>query len=181
MTTNKLHLMLDLETLSLRSNAAVIGIGVARVFPGSEVRKVFDELISPSKLSIVDSHFHVDEKIIAWHNANTQALNRAYMDGEDGGYVINKFTSCLALLAQQQPLMIWCQGTDFDIPIITNYLQVYGLTAPWKYSNVRDLRTLAALFPAQKPAGADHTAYADAAAQAGLLENICVQHNIKLE
>ncbi|MNC14359.1 hypothetical protein D3C75_621350 [compost metagenome] len=69
-------------------------------------------------------------------------------------------------------LVIWCQGTDFDIPIITNFLKHYQYHLPWGYTNVRDIRTLAALFPEVEYKKGNHTALEDATMAAQYLRKL---------
>lgn len=46
---------------------------------------------------------------------------------------------------QADELVVWTQGSDFDIPILKNAMyKVLGLTPetlPWKHRNIRDART----------------------------------------
>lgn len=45
---------------------------------------------------------------------------------------------CLMVKAEQ----IWCQGANFDEPIIRAAIEKLGGTVPWKFWNVRDTRTV---------------------------------------
>lgn len=69
-------------------------------------------------------------------------------------------------LSQQRdnkPLVMISQGSDYDFPLLGNLFAAFGEQTPWHYRNVRDLRTLSALFPIVKPYRTfkDHTAKGD--------------------
>ena len=59
---------------------------------------------------------------------------------------------------------VWCQGTDFDVAILSDVLDSYGYDEPWKHRQVRDLRTLKAAAGWKRPDGrvTAHRALADA-------------------
>ena len=43
--------------------------------------------------------------------------------------------------------IIWCKGTDFDTAILANAFKQCEIEVPWKYNNVRDMRTLQKCHP----------------------------------
>lgn len=134
--------ILDLETLAIAPNAAVIEICLMNVEHPKE--KTFELLISPDFYhGFGQQPFLVDEGTIKFHKSLGQGNSYAMAD-------MHGLTKQEAIRAQLQNMLlwldmdsiIWCQGTDFDIPILTHLLRDFGLSPTWKYNNVRDARTL---------------------------------------
>ena len=71
---------------------------------------------------------------------------------------------------------VWCQGTDFDIAILKHVFDSFDLLTPWKYSAVRDLRTIRKFLQLTVPESIKnecaHNALADAKFQANVLKEI---------
>jgi hypothetical protein len=73
---------------------------------------------------------------------------------------------------------VWCNGTDFDFPIIASACKAVGLREPWQYWSKMDFRTLKNLLPKKTygelkvDAAIKHSALADAKAQALTTINI---------
>lgn len=164
----KRHLVLDLETLAIHPHAAITEIGIVDILTDQQLYLQ----INPHEMK---EGFVQDPKTIEWH------LTR------DPSYLINLVHTgvrpCHAAGAlhnwlmqvkanSDKELVIWCQGTDFDIPIISNFLKHYQYLLPWKYLDVRDIRTLAALFPQVEYKKGNHTAIEDARMAAQYLRKL---------
>lgn len=168
--SGKRHLVLDLETLAIHPHAAITEIGIVDLLTDER----FSLLLNPNEM-LTEPGFVQDPSTIDWH------LRR------DPSYLIllahNGIRPCTAagllhnwLMERKnlsdKELVIWCQGTDFDIPIITNFLKHYGYHLPWGHTNVRDIRTLAALFPGLEYKKGNHTALEDAVMAAEYLRKL---------
>lgn len=133
------HWVLDLETLAINPRAAIIEIGLVNVgMPECRYHK----LINP-KYYQHEPGFVIDDSTIEFHRG--LGIENAYDAACKEGIV--NYTQMLDVIKDLICILpwesvIWCQGTDFDIPIITNLFRFYGNDLPWKYSNVRDARTL---------------------------------------
>ncbi len=156
--SQKRHLVLDLETLALAPNAAITEIGIVDLLSEDS----FSVSINPAEQ--IDGFVQHNETI-QWHiKKNPEYLILLAHTGHRPCAAAGALSNWLKEKKIQtgQELVIWCQGTDFDIPIITNFLKYYGYPLEWKHSDVRDIRTLAALFPNVEYKKGNHTAAEDA-------------------
>ncbi|MND61127.1 hypothetical protein D3C87_600990 [compost metagenome] len=164
----KRHLVLDLETLALHPHAAITEIGII-------------DLLTDQTLSLkINPHeqregFVQDPQTIEWHLKRDPSylINLAHTGVRPCTAAGNLHNWLMQVKANSdKELVIWCQGTDFDIPIITNFLKHYQYHLPWGYTNVRDIRTLAALFPEVEYKKGNHTALEDATMAAQYLRKL---------
>lgn len=164
-----MHLSIDIETLGTSSNSVILSIGaIAFDKHGVDTNFAFEINIDPD--SCAEAGLVIDARTVMW-----------WMDQSDKAR--NKITG-----AKTVPLMtalsrfkdaftwkgmtVWCNGADFDFPIISNAFKAVGDKEPWEYWSKRDYRTLKNLvnkdvYNALKvePSIA-HSALADAVAQA---------------
>lgn len=165
---NKRHLVLDLETFAVHPHAAVTEIGIVDL----RSMETFNLLINPheQKEGFVQDHDTID-----WHvKRDPSYLILLAHNGLRPCAAAGKLHNWLSEKKIQtgQELVIWCQGTDFDIPIISNFLKHYQYNLPWKHTDVRDIRTLAALFPRVDYKKGNHTALEDASMAAQYLRKL---------
>ena len=150
-----LDVLVDVETLSLRSTAAIIQIA-AKTFTldGSKTKEFTDD-------KKTESHFvknvnattcamygmSFDQGTIEWWSKQEAKENFKTEWGEPISYVLSEFNEWLEQWqkdSKADELMIWTQGTDFDIAVLRNaYRVVFGdeKSIPWHFRNVRDART----------------------------------------
>lgn len=169
----ELHIMIDLETLSTRANAAILEVGYA-------VFETQGNGINESgvwKLSLQDQlHMGssdqraVDGDTLAWWVMQEEAAR------------MNAFRSLprippLSFLHEFQERIqwhniqgVWSHGLGFDVPIVEDLHRQYQKLVPWHYKTPRDTRTLfwlAGMTSADmQPALLKHSAEHDAIAQA---------------
>lgn len=165
-----LDVMIDIETLSTRGNAAVISIGAVWFNP------ITLDVGLPIHLrvdmdSAIKSGGHVDGNTVAWWLQQSQAAR----DGVTQGTALplwaalEKLSDYLHSVAPEPEVRVWGNGADFDMTILASAYGRVCLPLPWRYYNVRCFRTLAKLHPAIKPpadVGTAHNAAADALHQA---------------
>lgn len=133
------HMMVDLETLGLTSDAIVIS-AAAIVFNSTEIVAGYyeefnwnqaDTTIDPATIQFWMKQVSEGKPIPMGTSDPAQlpiALNRLYKDH-----------ACET---------IWAQGTDFDIPMIKFRFNQLSMDVPWKYNAVRDCRTMFKVFEA---------------------------------
>lgn len=136
-TKKILHQSIDIETYAVNEYAAIASIGIADFYIGK-------------KLVIVDKYYANIEQ------TRNKELKRVYDDSTIKWWAGQNKEVQKALLVDQKPLdvvmkevyefitkdsLVWCQGTDFDIPIIRTTFKQLGMVEPWKYYNLRDCRT----------------------------------------
>lgn len=142
--------MLDLETLSTRTDAAIIQIAARAFDPQTgELGAVFDVYVR-------DSAGHVGVQTVAWwmqrgaaaYNMGAKLIGP---DAESERGALRLFTYWLEAHAPACEAL-WSHGATFDIPLLAAAYGRHGLGVPWYYRAPRDTRTLYALAPGGVPA-----------------------------
>ncbi len=151
---NPIHIALDIETLSTRPTAAIICIA-AKCFTFSEHQEEilpceFFREINATTCAMYGLRFDMDT--VKWWQKQSEDAKRQHLqfyatEAETIDRALSGLNDYYKLVCMsneplgQRPL-IWCQGTDFDIPILRNaYQVVLGTDAPWPHGDVRDSRT----------------------------------------
>lgn len=181
-----IEVMLDLETLSLASNAAVVSIGAVKFDPHGKIGTLGD----PSKPeyahfyqtvelhSLSEAEFHFDGKTIGWWLSQGDAARLALQtDPVNIATALSKFY----LWFGDESLPTWGNGAGFDNVLLRNAYQRLGGTCPFNYYHDRCFRTMKALFPDVPfvaPVVAHH-ALQDAEAQAVHLQKLFNRINFK--
>ena len=148
--------MLDLETMAVGPNAAVVQIGAIAFNLETGVRGPDVFLIDVDTQSCVElggeihpSTLHFWEKLEGFKPHSTpQPIMNALM--------------ALQRWFEDRPDVkrVWSQGPSFDVAIMEGYFLKTGLMVPWRYSDARDTRTVYDLANGlgwQKPAGTEST------------------------
>lgn len=160
-------LMIDIETLGTRPDAATVQIA-ARFFnqdgtkgPHISLRIEPDERASFSLSTISWWCTHDGAATARPIVFNPRAVR---MTEKSACLLINEF---IEKESDPQTVRIWGNGANFDPVIIESMYHRNNIAVPWKFWNIRCLRTLRALFPQiarSKPTTA-HDALSDADAQ----------------
>ena len=137
------HAMIDLETLSTKSDAAILSVGVA-VF--NDAQGVIDSAgwaLAPTSI-----HGHIDPATIQWWAQSDK-------DGVREFSFNGKFTSLSAafelksLVAKHNCGCVWAKDPDFDVVILRNWWERVGKTEgvnlgefPFGFWTTRSVRTI---------------------------------------
>lgn len=163
MNTN--HIMIDLETLSTRMDAAILSIGAVRFGPDGVTQDAFYRAIT------IDSNTaagrHISGGTLAWWMGQSEEARAVFTDPA----AVSMATALVDLrIWLGEGAIVWGNGANFDISILESAYAGFGYVTPWKYGNVRCMRTI------RRIAGADevpkpenscaHNALADAVWQA---------------
>ncbi len=150
---NTIHIALDIETLSKRPTAAIISIA-AKCFTfaentGEMPLDAFFKTVNASTCVMYGLHFDMDT--VSWWQKQSEEAKRVHLQHGDIAVTISQallalreyyLKACKLMEPIGQRPLVWCQGTDFDIPILRNaYQTVLGTDAPWSHGDVRDSRT----------------------------------------
>jgi len=134
----QLHLMLDLETMSTKPNAAVVAIG-ARLFDlRNGVGKGFEVFIDPS-LATQFGETDIDT-MNWWHKQPAYEL--VFNGKTHPADAVHRF---LQFVGEHQPETVWANSPSFDIVIMRHLCQQVQLKFPFHYRDERDFRTMKAL------------------------------------
>ena len=131
--------MVDLETLSTSMDAQILTIGaVAFNFWG----KVTDEfyrrvdVTSCEELGLRKS----DETVKFWEGQHEDARKEAF-DPENRQSIRKVIEEFNQFWVKNKGERFWCLGANFDEPILSTVYERLSIQKPWKFWNVRCLRT----------------------------------------
>lgn len=160
------HFMIDIETYDTSPSAVILSIGAERIL-GKET-------------------FYVEVDPDTQYERTTSIATREWwaQQGNPPIYGTLPLVDALAHLSNwlkefsEEPI-IWCKGTDFDVTILSHAYKSFGVPTPWKYSNVRDCRTLFKLCKLARN-NPTHNALEDAQAQSDMLINCLTKLGLEL-
>ena len=161
------NVMIDCETLSLRSHGVVLSIG-ATMFDESGQGAEFHAVCNVQEQTVKGAH--VDPSTVDWWAKQSEAARRVLTQAKTSP--INATEVALirfsAWWGQQGARHPWSLGADFDIPMLVESFHRFGLPVPWKFWDARCFRTLKGLnlVPAPSRQGTHHDALDDARHQA---------------
>lgn len=172
MSTQHTDCMVDLETMSVASNAAIIAIGAVKFNPAQKI--IVDRFYCRVDLqSCVDAGLKIDAGTIMWwlqqgDEARSQFKGKLPSLKE----ALEGFTNWM--VATPDGKSVWGNGATFDNVILTNAYEALRMKRPWSYKGDRCYRTLRSLYPDVKMRdfGTAHRADHDAEAQAMHLMDI---------
>lgn len=171
-----MNIMLDLETLSTRMNAAILSIGAVRFTADRIEDYTFYRAVT------LDSNTsfgrHIDGATVAWWMAQDDAARSAAFADPAAVHLsaaLCDFATWLrgaatARTGDVEPVYLWGNGANFDVSILQSAYEGADLSVPWGFRDVRCLRTVRALagasYIARPEVGVAHNALDDARAQA---------------
>lgn len=160
---NEVHVMVDLETLGLTPDSVILSLGAVE-FSHNTV----DPVTYYRQCSIeCQTNRRIDPSTLTWWIGQDHKIPVGDYAVRD---VIGYFNDWLQdVNPDGRELIIWSNGTDFDIPLLYNVYKQIGLKPNWKYNSVRDYRTVSKLFsqvPKPEFVGQKHNALDDALNQA---------------
>jgi len=172
------RLMIDIETTSLSTDAAVWEIGYWEI--GSDFNDVNGEdyyngsfLLNP-----YDQMRLVDEDTLSWLEQNCDKwdeIKNQFDDLEPTKTLLEKFQMSFIDQGFDE---VWCKGSDFDFAILRSLFRDSDLALPWHYRKQCCMRSLLNVYPEfvqEYTQGQAHTGMYDARSQAVCVENI-LQH-----
>jgi len=134
---NLTDVMIDIETMGINRDAAVIQIG-ALVFDwqtGMMPPDIFREDVD--LMSSIMAGGETDRLTTAWWRQQ-EGLDQ--IDPKQIGVVLHALNKWLA----QYPTIerVWAKGPTFDLTVLEGYYDRLGIKRPWRYNQPRDTRTV---------------------------------------
>jgi len=171
---NYTNVMVDIETLGINPDSVILSIGACAVEAPTEVQ-FYQEISIHNQCGR-----YADLDSVKWW------MNQPIKPPMDG--VVSLEQTLVAFgnwlgdaFVERGKLIVWANGTDFDISILKHAYETNDAGAiPWKYNNVRDYRTLSKVcshIPCSEFVGDKHNALADAVYQAQYLSVIKAYYN----
>jgi hypothetical protein len=156
--------MIDTETAGTTPGSAILSIGAVMFGPAGLGKEFYAPI---SLASCTAAGLTIDPGTIAWWMKQSDAARAAAFrdDAEPLLVVLLRFAEWITTVGAERP---WCQGANFDTPLLEAAYSICGMTPPWKFWNVRDTRTLYELADVRvdRAHGTHHNALDDARAQA---------------
>lgn len=144
-------IMIDLETLSPRYDAAILSIGAIKFNRNHDDKQLFEdiwvhgktELMTPDRffeLAIVPTHGHIDPDTVRWWfrqspKALASVANAIVSEPE----ALQQFTNWLG---NTRGCKIWAKSPSADCVWLDNAFKRCNLQLPWSYRSEQDVRTV---------------------------------------
>jgi hypothetical protein len=173
-------IMVDLETLSTRSNAIIVSIG-AVYFDETDIGDTFYRRIDISD-SIRSGKYALDADTLKWWLKQSDEARQELTSSDSGEVkeVLKEFASFI----KDKEHRVWGNGAAFDNVILQNAFMLSGIYPPWVYWNDRCFRTVKSMFsdiPEPGRQGTHHNALDDAKHQVAHLQKIYEEEKLVLE
>lgn len=161
------HVMIDLETLGTTSRSAWISIGACIFDPATGVVDPNTFYRNVDWDSALKGRNVTGDTLKWWMRQDPEAKEAVI----HAGWPIE---AVLTALAEWLPsdAVVWGNGSSFDISMLEDSYNQYGIAVPWKYFNVLDVRTVKRLAEGKVDCrnipfnGVKHNALSDAIYQA---------------
>lgn len=153
----KRHIVIDVETLSTKRNAAVVDLAAVVVDFNRSTTDTFQVYIRQAEQHGITS---TDPGTVDWHHKqDPEFLQVCEANGITFVQALAEFIGWLQIQGDGVELHFWSQGKDFDFPILENLFHIAGYNIPWAYSRVHCLRDLVWLNPAARIRSNEPTAH----------------------
>jgi len=157
------HVMLDLETMGLLPDAAIIEIGAVKFDPEKgTISGEFNETVSLS--TSVELGMKISPSTVMWWMSQSDdARRKVSRGGSPITEVLERFNQWFG---DDKP--VWGNGAAFDNVVIESAFRLVGMKLPWTYRSNRCYRTMRAqaLDIEYRQVGTAHCALDDARSQA---------------
>lgn len=136
------HLMIDLETLGTEHNAPIVSIGAVFFDPDTgELGPEFHEKID---FTSACEGREISPDTVKWWLTQSDGARRALVSGDlnTRSNALNNFVDFVKYNCKVNNVRPWGNGATFDISMIESNMKDLGITPPWKFWNIRDVRTI---------------------------------------
>jgi len=131
------HVMIDLETMALTVDAAVVQIGAVVFDPES------GQLGSELSLHVqLDQGRRIDADTVLWWMRQEGARTALLAGQAEAKPLPQALLGFDFWLQTRTPLTVWSHGATFDLPILEHCYRGQQLRVPWGYRAARDTRTV---------------------------------------
>lgn len=138
--------MIDIETIGAIPGSAILSIAAVRfdALARSDQTIEFEVLIDPDDC-LVNHNMTYEQVTLEWWEKQTPEVR--YTAFEKGPRVT--LAQALEQLAHftSGSSRLWCQGMNFDPPLLEAAYHICGMPRPWDYWQWRDSRTLLSFVP----------------------------------
>lgn len=141
--------MIDIETMGTAADCVVLTLGAVKFDPLDPSAPTEDLYIRLDIEQQILMDRSVDQGTMDWWDKQSKEVR------EEAFSAYDRITVEQSLLDLQQFLegteCAWAQGPQFDMVILEDLFRKANMKTPWRYSKVRDTRTLFAVLGDQRP------------------------------
>jgi len=172
---SKTHIMVDLETLSTRTNARIIAIGAVKFSAKDGIySKFYQAVTAPAAEILLHSGdlegFNVSAETLVWWSEQSDEARAVFSDPNAVPIApaLESFTSWALEGTEKADVIVWGNGAAFDNAILSTAYTLCALEQPWNFWNDRCYRTAKSMHPETplERVGTYHNALDDAESQA---------------
>lgn len=171
------NVMIDLETMSTDSNAAIVAIGAVEF----DSFGICDEFYTTIHLqSCIDRRMKIDGSTVYWWMEQSEEA-RKDLTRIKGRKVISEALDAFTEWFPKGDVAVWGNGASFDNVILSNAYKTFKSKAPWPFYMDRCFRTFKSCFPkVDLPnVGTHHNALDDAKWQAEYLIKLIQENDVR--
>lgn len=177
----KNHFMIDLETMGLKTNAAIVSIGVIRFDQTSILERFYTPI---SLASCLEHGLTTGQSTVDWWQKQSAEARAAWQcdDAPSLETGLTLFNQFLTSFGKPENICPWGNGVDFDLVLLNSAYKAINADVPWKYYNHHCFRTIKNMFVVGNMIrrGTHHNAMDDAEYQTQVLHRIFKVHKIIL-
>jgi len=132
-------IMADIETLGKKPGCIVLSIGASTFDPYDEYESN-DFYVNICPYDSMKLGFTTDPDTIKWWSKQSKESKEQLKDNRKSVYdSVKEFHTWFKDVKGEK---LWCQGINFDEPIMNELFVRMDIPIPWKFWNVRDTRTV---------------------------------------
>lgn len=157
-------IMIDIETLDTQPTAVILSLAVIGFDIHSGMIKTLVDKSFCINMQVLEGRTINDETLAWWQRQSVSAAITAFSGQSHLQQTLEKLKQFI-----DPEVRVWAKSPSFDLVILKNAFNRYGLEIPWDFRNERDVRTYIAISPlaaSTEISDVKHVATYDAALQA---------------
>lgn len=173
-----MNVMLDLETMGVSADSAIISIGVVHF----NKKEILNKMELFCDIDTQKNRTVRNDTMSWWLTQSEQARNALSQGMKTSKPLITQLIELQAFIKScGENVKVWGNGSDFDNAMLAHAYSSVGIAVPWKFWNNRCYRTIKAIcndVPEDKRIGTYHSAVDDAEHQARHLMKISEVYHV---
>lgn len=139
-------IMLDIETLGTAPGSVVVSLGAIR-FRWKDGKATDSFYINISAEDCVKHGLKIDPDTVEWWAKQPKVAREAWMkDPVSIVTALSAFNDWFGTFGKPE---VWCNGMNFDFPLLETMYRAVGMKSPWQYYCLNDMRTIVNTFNAR--------------------------------
>jgi hypothetical protein len=134
------QIMLDLETLSTRPDAAILSIGAC--FFDIKTGKIGDTFHRHIQIDDAPERGHISADTVLWWLSQTEDARKAITQPTEADTLKAALYDFIKFVPRSPSITLWSNGATFDLVIIRQAIERCKQFTPWQYWQERDTRTI---------------------------------------